>query len=44
MLEGELEVLVGEDSFLAAAGSFVHLPINYSYYLIDSYYLIGAGH
>jgi quercetin dioxygenase-like cupin family protein len=33
VLEGELEVLVGEASFLAAAGSFVHLPkgVRHSY-------------
>jgi mannose-6-phosphate isomerase-like protein (cupin superfamily) len=26
VLEGELEILVGEDTFRAGAGSFVHLP------------------
>ena len=26
VLEGELEILVGEDTFRASAGSFVHLP------------------
>jgi mannose-6-phosphate isomerase-like protein (cupin superfamily) len=26
VLEGELEILVGEDTFMASAGAFVHLP------------------
>ena len=26
VLEGELEIMVGEDTFEASAGSFVHLP------------------
>jgi quercetin dioxygenase-like cupin family protein len=38
VLKGELEVLVGEDSFMAAAGSFVHLPkgIRHSYENVGS--------
>jgi mannose-6-phosphate isomerase-like protein (cupin superfamily) len=39
VLEGELEIMVGEDRFMAAAGSFVHLPKG----LIHSYRNVGPG-
>lgn len=39
VLEGELEISVGEDRFKAVAGSFVHLPRG----TIHSYLNVGAG-
>ncbi len=39
VLEGELEVLVGEDRFKAGAGSFVHLPKG----VLRSYQNVGTG-
>jgi quercetin dioxygenase-like cupin family protein len=39
VLEGELEVLVGEDRFKAGAGSFVHLPKG----VLHSYQNVGTG-
>ncbi len=39
MLEGELEVLVGENKFKAGAGSFVHLPKG----VLHSYQNVGTG-
>ena len=39
VLEGDLEVLVGENRFGAGAGSFVHLPKG----VIHSYQNVGAG-
>jgi quercetin dioxygenase-like cupin family protein len=39
VLEGELEVLVGESRFRAGAGSFVHLPRG----VLHSYRNVGAG-
>ena len=38
MLEGELEVIVGEDTFEAGAGSFVHLPRG----VVHTYKNVGA--
>ena len=39
VLEGELEVLVGENKFKAGAGSFVHLPKG----VLQSYQNVGTG-
>jgi len=39
VLEGELEVLVGENKFKAGAGSFVHLPKG----VLHSYQNVGTG-
>ncbi len=39
VLEGELEILVGENSFRARAGSFVHLPKG----ILHSYQNVGPG-
>lgn len=39
VLEGELEVLVGESRFKAGAGSFVHLPRG----ILHSYENVGTG-
>ncbi len=39
MLEGELEVLVGENKFKSGAGSFVHLPKG----VLHSYQNVGTG-
>src|SRR5829696_4035587 len=39
VLEGELEVLVGENRFKAGAGSFVHLPKG----VLHSYQNVGTG-
>jgi quercetin dioxygenase-like cupin family protein len=39
VLEGELEVMVGEDTFRAGAGSFVHLPRD----IAHGYENVGAG-
>ena len=39
VLEGELEVSVGENTFRAGAGSFVHLPK----VLLHSYQNVGTG-
>ena len=39
VLEGELEVVVGETTFRAGAGSFVHLPKDVPH----AYVLVGAG-
>jgi quercetin dioxygenase-like cupin family protein len=39
VLEGELEVMVGESTFKASAGSFVHLPMD----IPHSYENIGPG-
>lgn len=39
VLEGELEVLVGENKFKAGAGSFVHLPK----VVLHSYQNVGTG-
>ncbi len=38
VLEGELEIMVGEDTFEASAGSFVHLPRG----VIHTYKNVGA--
>ncbi len=39
VLEGELEILVGENRFKASAGSFVHLPKG----VLHSYQNVGSG-